>query len=200
MLKFLAFFIAAIIFSGFNTYALDLPEGTKDYYKDKVSSSPGKSEGIGPTQKAQTRQGVDIGRRETKEYDFSDESAAALTAKAWEALNNKDKGGVTAYTSKCITLYEDKAKDQEALLDDFAPSGSEAKYEYLNNVAACYFIRGELYKHFKDWKEAKAAYEKVVNNFFFAQYWDPRGWWWKPADISKGEIEKIDTGYYEKNE
>lgn len=197
---FLMAMTAALIFTNFAAYALELPDGVRDYYKDRVSSSPGRSEGVGPTQKPKTKQGTDIGRRETKEYDFSDESAPALTIKAWQALNNKDEDGLLAYTSRCIELYEDRAKDQEALLDDFAPSGSEGNYEYLNNVAACYFIRGEFYKHLKDWKKAKASYQKTVDSFYFAQYWDPRGWWWKPAEISKGEIEKIDSGYYEKKE
>ena len=178
--------------------ALELPEGVRDYYKDNVASSPGTSEGVPATvKKADVTEGVDMGRRETKEYDFSDESPGALMAKAWEALNKKDEQAIIAYTSRCIELYEEDAKDQEAELDAFAPSGSEADYDALNNVAASYFIRAEFYKYKKDWKESRKNYKKVIDNFYFAQYWDPRGWWWKPAEISEGEIEKIDTGYYE---
>jgi len=42
-------------------------------------------------------------------------------------------------------------------------------------------------------------YRIAVDDYYLGQYWDPRGWWWKPAQISKDEIEKIDSGYYEKN-
>ncbi len=189
-----------IILAGFFTLpalALDVPEGLKGYYKDSVSEAPGTSKGVPPTvKKAKTTEGVDIGRRDTKEYDFSDESAGALTSKAWEALNKKDEQAVLAYTSRCIELYQESAKNQEAKLDDFAPSGSEADYEALNNAAVCYFIRGEFYKYKKEWQKAKDNYRKVVNDFYFGQYWDPRGWWWKPSEISQGEIEKIDSGYY----
>ncbi len=179
--------------------ALELPEDIKGYYKDNVAGSPGISEGVPPTvKKADTKEGVDMGRREAREYDFSNESPEALTAKSWEALNKKDEHAVLAYTSRCIELYQEDAKDQEAKLDDFAPSGSEMDYEALNNVAVSYFIRGEFYKHKKDWKESRKNYKKAIDNFYFAQYWDPRGWWWKPSEISEGEIEKIDSGYYEK--
>lgn len=189
----------AVIFSAVLSlaHALELPEGAKAYYKDMVSSAPGISEGVGPTTKPQRQQGVDIGRRESKEYDFKDESSSALMMKAWESLNKKDEGGVLAYTLRCIELYEAEAKKQQALLSGFAQTGSEAEYSALNNVAAAYFIQGEFYKYAKDWAKAKAAYRKVVNSFPFAQYWDPRGWWWKPAEISAGEIEKIGKGYYE---
>jgi len=187
----IAFFVGSV-------FALELPEGVKDYYKDGVANSPGTSEGVPPTvKKAEIKEGVDMGRRETKEYDFSNESAGALMAKAWEALNKKDEQALTAYTSRCIELYEEDARDQEAKLDTFAPSGSEADYDALNNVAVSYFMRGEFYKYKKDWKESSKNYKKVIDNFYFAQYWDPRGWWWKPAEISEGEIEKINTGYYE---
>ncbi len=182
-----------------SAFALELPDGVRDYYKDNVGNSPGASEGVPPTvKKADTKEGVDIGRREAREYDFTNESSGALIAKSWEALNKKDEQAVIAYTSRCIELYKDEAKDQQAKLSDFAPSGSETDYEALNNIAVSYFIRGEFYKHKKDWKESRKNYKNVIDNFYFAQCWDPRGWWWKPSEISEGEIEKIDSGHYEK--
>jgi hypothetical protein len=180
--------------------ALKVPEGLKGYYKDKVADSRGISGGVGPTvKKAETIKGVDIGRRETKGYDLKDESSSALTIKSWEALNKRDEQALLAYTSRCIELYAEKARDQQARLDDFAAAGSESDYESLNNVAACYFMLGEFYKHKKEWERSRENYKKVIDNFYLAQYWDPRGWWWKPARISEGEIEKIDAGYYEKD-
>ena len=189
-----------VAFIASSALALELPDEAKDYYKDNVASSSGVSEGVGPTvKKAETIEGVDIGRRETKEYDFTDETSSALTVKSWEALNKKDEQALLAYTSRCIELYTEPARDEQAKLDDFAPAGSEATYESLNNVAVCYFMLGEFCKYKKDWEKARENYKKVVDKFYFAQYWDPRGWWWKPAEISKGEIEKIDSGYYEKD-
>ncbi|MFA5370295.1 MAG: hypothetical protein WC300_06260, partial [Candidatus Omnitrophota bacterium] len=177
----------------------ELPEEAKSYYKDKTSSSSGTSEGVGPTvKKADIIEGVDIGRREVKDYDFSDSSLSGLTIKSWEALNKKDEQALLAYTARCFELYTQQAKDQQARLSDFAPAGSEGENEALNNVAVCYFMLGEFYKHKKDWQKSAENYKKAVDNFYFAQYWDPRGWWWKPSQISEGEIEKINTGYYDK--
>ncbi|MFH1867920.1 MAG: hypothetical protein ABH843_03015 [Candidatus Omnitrophota bacterium] len=178
--------------------AMELPPGAKGYYKDRVSSSPGRSEGVGPTEKPEMQKGAVIGRRETNAYDFSDESSEALSLKAFEVLNKKDEAGVLAYTSRCIELYEEKARSQNASLKDFASSGSEDKYPFLNDVAACYFIIGELYaKHKKELDKARLAHQRVLDDFYFGQYWDPRGWWWKVSEKSKGEIEKIDAGYYD---
>jgi tetratricopeptide (TPR) repeat protein len=182
-----------------SAFALELPDEVRGYYKDRVSSSTGHSEGIAPTvEKAKTIEGVDIGRRETAEYDFSDESVLALAIKGWEALNKKDEEALLAYTSRCIELYQEDARDQQAKLSDFAPPDLRGSYEALNNVAACYFMLGEFYKQQKDWDKARENYKKVIDKFYFSQYWDPRGWWWQPGKISEGEIEKIDTGYYEK--
>jgi hypothetical protein len=181
-------------------FALELPDEVRGYYKDRVSVSPGISEGTGPTvKKAEIIEGVDIGRREAKKYDFSDESILALTVKAWEALNSKDEQALLAYTSRCTELYQEQARDQQAKLDDFAPPDLRASYEALNNVAACYFMLGEFYKHEKNWQKSRENYKKVVDKFYFSQYWDPRGWWWQPGKISESEMEKIDAGYYEKD-
>jgi hypothetical protein len=197
MLLLAAIFIAFVTINA-NALALELPDEARDYYKDRLGAVCGVSEGVAPSEKkAEIIEGVDIGRRDAKEYDFSDEAISALTAKSWEALNKKDEQALLAYTSRCIELYTEPARDEQAKLSDFAPVGSEAAYEYLNNVAVCYFMLGEFYKYKKDWALSRENYKKVVDKFYFAQYWDPRGWWWKPSHISQGEIEKIDTGYYE---
>ena len=194
----LAAFVALFVMTAVSAVALEMPDEVRGYYKDSVSSAPGHSDGVAPTvEKARTIEGVDIGRRETAEYDFSDESSSALTVKSWEALNKKDEQALLAYTSRCIELYTEEAQNQQAKLSDFAPAGSEAVYESLNNVAVCYFMLGEFYKHKKDWEESREYYKQAADKFYFSQYWDPRGWWWKPGNISAGEVEKIDEGYYE---
>ena len=191
--------LTTLLFIASTAMSMELPENLKEYFKDNVASTPGVSEGVGPTEKPTTQKGVDIGRRETQEYDFSDESIVVLMQKAWQALNAKDETATLAYTDRCIELYSLKAKNEQALLKDFAKSGSEAENEYLNNICAAYFIRGELYKHYRNWDKSKDNYRIAVNDYYFGQYWDPRGWWWKPAEISKDEIKKIESGYYEKN-
>ena len=43
------------------------------------------------------------------------------------------------------------------------------------------------------WDEASESFNAVINKYRFSQYWDPKGWYWKPAEISKINLEKIAT-------
>ncbi|MBI3323763.1 MAG: tetratricopeptide repeat protein [Candidatus Omnitrophica bacterium] len=124
-------------------------------------------------------------------YDFGDYTSQTLTVKAWEALGANDYRGVELYTKKCVELYENDAKKQQASLKEFAPKEKAFDYWALNDVATCYFILGESLLAQKRYQEAKAAYERVVNDFSFAQCWDPKGWFWKVAVGARGKINKI---------
>jgi tetratricopeptide (TPR) repeat protein len=124
-------------------------------------------------------------------YDFGDYTSQTLTVKAWEALGKNDAKGVELYTKKCIELYEEEAKKQQASLTEFAMKEKAFNYWALNDVATCYFILGESLMAQTRWAEAKAAFERVVNDFTFAQCWDPKGWFWKVAVGSRGRLNKI---------
>ena len=124
-------------------------------------------------------------------YDFGDYTSQTLTVKAWEALGANDHRGVELYTKKCIELYENDAKKQQASLKEFLPKEKAFDAWALNDVATCYFILGESLLAQKRYPEAKAAYERVVNDFAFAQCWDPKGWFWKVAVGARGKINKL---------
>jgi tetratricopeptide (TPR) repeat protein len=124
-------------------------------------------------------------------YDFGDYTSMTLTVKAWEALGKNDHKGVELYAKKCFELYEAEAKKQQKSLTDFAPKDKAFDYWALNDVGTCYFILGESLLNQKKYPEAKAAYERVINDFGFAQCWDPKGWFWQVAKGSKDKIKKI---------
>ena len=124
-------------------------------------------------------------------YDFGDYTSQTLTTKAWEALGQNDHKGIELYTKKCIELYEEEARKQQASLTEFAPKEKAFNYWALNDVATCYFILGESLMAQNRWAEAKAVFERVVNDFGFAQCWDPKGWFWKVAVGSRGRLNKI---------
>ena len=124
-------------------------------------------------------------------YDFGDYTSETLTGKAWQALTGNDYKGIELYTKKCMELYEADAKKQQASLTEFAPKDKAFNYWALNDVATCYFIYGESLMAQKRFQEAKAAYERVVNDFGYAQCWDPKGWFWKVAAGARGKINKI---------
>ena len=124
-------------------------------------------------------------------YDFGDYTSQTLTTKAWQALDAKDFKGVEIYTKKCVELYEAEAKKQQASLTEFAPKEKAFNYWALNDVATCYFILGESLMAQARYPEAKAAFDRVVNDFGFAQCWDPKGWFWKVAVGARGRLNKI---------
>lgn len=121
-------------------------------------------------------------------YDFGDYTSETLTTKAWRALIAKDHKGVELFTKKCIELYEEEAKKQQASLTNYAEKGKEFNYWALNDVATCYFIYGQSLADQKRFQEAKSAYQRVMDDFKYAQCWDPQGWFWK---VSEGAFKKI---------
>jgi beta-glucuronidase len=127
-----------------------------------------------------------------RQFDFGDQSSTYLTMKAWEALGKKDYEAVWAYTQKCIDLYEKEAKQQQSSLKAFPPREKHSVFNALNNVATCYFIRGEALMRQNKWPQARQTFQVIIEDFSFAQYWDPRGWFWKVAEKSQESIVKID--------
>ena len=127
-----------------------------------------------------------------RQYDFGDHSSAYLTMKAWEASGKKDYQAVWAYTQKCTDLYRNEAVRQQNSLTVFPSAEKQSVFSALNNVATCYFIRGEVLMRQEKWPQARNTFQIVIDQFGFAQYWDPRGWYWKVAEKSEESIEKID--------
>jgi len=124
-------------------------------------------------------------------YDFGDYTSQTLTTKAWQALKQNDHKGVELFTKKCVELYEGNAKKQQAALTNFAPKDKAFDSWALNDVATCYFILGDSLVAQKRYQEAKATFQRVVDDFGFAQCWDPQGWFWKVAVAARGRLNKI---------
>lgn len=126
-------------------------------------------------------------------YNFGDFKSMTLVGKAWNALNQNDLEAVMAYTNKCLELYTDQAKKMQAGLSDYAKGSNEEIHSYwaLNDVAAALFIQGEAYRKAGKNEEAKAAYERLINEFGFGQCWDTQGWFWKPAEAAKEKLASL---------
>ncbi|MBI4342026.1 MAG: hypothetical protein HY599_01520 [Candidatus Omnitrophica bacterium] len=90
-----------------------------------------------------------------------------------------------------MELYEEEAKKQQASLTEFAPKEKVFNYWALNDVATSHFIYGESLMAQQRYQEAKKIFDKIVNEFSFAQCWDPKGWFWKVAVASRGRLNKI---------
>ena len=129
-------------------------------------------------------------------YNVGDFRSETLVSKAWEALNGKDIEAVLAYTNKVIELYADQAKKMQASLTDYVKGSNDDIFGYwaLNDVATSLFIQGEAYRNANMMDEAKAAYQKLIDEFSFGQCFDTKGWFWKPAEAAKEKLAMIESG------
>jgi hypothetical protein len=123
--------------------------------------------------------------------DFGDYSSAALTGKAWGALDGKNYPAVTAYTNKCIDMFKTQAVQMQSTLKEPAPKEKANDYWALNDVGTCYFILGKALDDQGDKKGAIAAYKFLADNLSFAQCWDPKGWFWKPGDAARKRLAEL---------
>ncbi len=127
------------------------------------------------------------------DLDFGDYTSTFLTAQAWGALSENDLDAVLAYTNKCLELYEPKAKEMQDSLTEYPWESKDKIFSYwaLNDVGTCLFIQAQAYHNAGKVKEAKNTYKKLVNDFYFAQCWDPNGWFWKPAEVAQQKLDEM---------
>ena len=67
-----------------------------------------------------------------------------------------------------------------------------AKMWALNDAGTCLFIMGQALEKQSKGAEALAAYKQLVEKMPFAQCWDPKGWFWKPAEGAKTRIKALE--------
>lgn len=125
-------------------------------------------------------------------YDFGDHSSATLTGKAWKANESQDWAAVKAYTGKCRELYLNQALEMQGKLTEAAPKETANQYWALNDVGTSTFILAQALEKSGDTKGAIEMYKFVVEKTPFAQCWDPKGWFWKPADAANGRIKALE--------
>jgi hypothetical protein len=127
--------------------------------------------------------------------DFGDHKSETLTSKAWKAHGSGNAEDALAYVGKCVELYAAEAKKmQEALKELPANEPKEETFKRwaLNDVGTCLFIKGEVLLKKGDKPGAKEAFGKLVAEFKFAQCWDEKGWFWKPADAAKQKLVELE--------
>jgi hypothetical protein len=116
--------------------------------------------------------------------DFSTVTSGVLTKRAWDALAAKDFEVVFASTGKCRELFEAEARQQHSSLTAIIPAIEREKIlalSALNDVAACYFIAGQARELQGNTAAAVSLYRDLAKLFPYAQCWDTKGWFWRPA-------------------
>lgn len=125
--------------------------------------------------------------------DFGDYTSSFLTTQAWKALAEDNFEAVLAYTNKVFELYESKATEMQKSLSEYPWESKEKIFSYwaLNDVGTSLYIKGDALKRAGKNKEAKEAYQKLVDEYFYAQCWDPKGWFWKPAEAAQQALDEF---------
>ena len=105
------------------------------------------------------------------QIDYGDYKSSTLTTKAWDALAAEDLDSVKAYVAKNLELYEEKAKEMQNSLTEYPWESNEKIFSYwaLNDVGASLFILGEAYFRAGDMAKAKEAFQRLVDEFYYAQ-------------------------------
>ena len=125
-------------------------------------------------------------------------TSAGLTAAAWDALDNGQYETAIENAQRCIDLFEDEAiRQQDALTEPppLGPVSSAQKQEIssnwaLNDVGTCYFIMGQALEKLGRIEDAKSAY-RGAQRFPYARTWDPKGWFWSPAEGASKRLAEL---------
>jgi tetratricopeptide (TPR) repeat protein len=126
------------------------------------------------------------------DLDFGDYSSQHLVAKAWGALEEENFEAVNVYVDAIVELYGEKAKEMQNSLTKY-PENNETIFSYwaLNDVGTALFIKGEAYRRAGDTQKARESFQKLIDEFDYAQCWDPNGWFWKPAEAAQQNLSTI---------
>ena len=126
--------------------------------------------------------------------EFGDYSSSYITSQAWRALRDGDTESVLAYTKKVFDLYAEKADAMQESLTEYPWESKDKIFSYwaLNDVGTSYYIRAEALRKDGKIEEAKETYQTLVDNYFYAQCWDPQGWFWKPSEAAQEALDDLD--------
>ncbi len=127
--------------------------------------------------------------------DFGDYTSQQLVQKAWGSLAANDLNAVVAYANKAIELYAPKAKEMQTSLKEYPWESKEKTLSFwaLNDVGTALFVLGEAYRTSGKKSEAAQTYKKLIDEYFYAQCWDPAGWFWKPAEAAQQKLGELDN-------
>lgn len=122
-----------------------------------------------------------------------------LTNAAWEALNHEEYKVAVTKAEGCIKTFEKQARrEQQAFTSSDQPTPPVGEVPLaikseilnrgvLNDVATCYFIKGQAYEGMNAFSDAKDAYTRVLE-FPDGRAWDPKGWFWSPAQAAADRL------------
>ena len=129
--------------------------------------------------------------------DYGNYTSETLTTNAWRAMDKGDYATAITYADKCIELYKEEALKMQADIhlkreteDVKRKQTNQEVFDNwaLNDVGTSYFIKGEALVNLGKEKEAVEAYRVVMNQLYYANTYDPQGWFWSPAEAANKKV------------
>ncbi len=115
-----------------------------------------------------------------------------------QVLKTKDEfEQVYEVVDACIEKFSAQAQELAAELKNFPLPGETDRYQVMNDVATCYFIKGEALRNEGRTGDAKRVLKEVIDKYPYAQGWDPRGWYYSIAEKSEIIIAQLEGRHYE---
>lgn len=133
-----------------------------------------------------------------------------LIKKAWDALeankgemDPKNSEKALGCTKVAISKYAREADEQQARRLQThecksTPTSAEkdgyfVSYWALSDIAAAWFIRGQVFQRQKKCTEAREAYQFIVSKYKCAYIWDRQGWFWNAAQGADQVLKNLET-------
>ena len=131
-----------------------------------------------------------------------------MMVQAWKLYERGEKDAAWRQAKATLSLWEEDAhRMQQAKLEkvgtylpfDNTVASYQAIHDYwaLNDVTSCYFILAKIEDAQGNYAEASKLLKKILTDFYLAQMWDKRGWFWNPVDTIHMDFVEADPRHYE---
>ncbi len=123
-----------------------------------------------------------------------------VVRKCWELSHQGNLEQLDKLVEAVLSVYKEKAKEQQAGLTEFPSKGKEKECQELNDLATVLFIQAEAYMNYGKTEQSIRVFQSIIDEYGWAQAWDPsRGSLWSVAEKSQDSIDVM-TGKVEEEE
>ena len=126
-------------------------------------------------------------------FSWAQESAEYVN-KAWALKGAKNYQEAYRVIDECIAKFSAVADEMAVSLRDLPSKGEEKNYSLMNDVATCYFIKGEALRDEGKTEDSIQAFQTAIDKYPYAQNFDPRGWYWSIKEKAESAIIQLREG------
>ena len=123
--------------------------------------------------------------------DFGDMSTGNLRYQAESRREAGDLDQALVYLDKLIEVHSAEAREMQASLSDYPPTGDAYSYRTLNGVGVAYLIKAEILMEKGDRAGAREAYSTLARDFSYAQYQDNSHDWHKAGEVAMQRLKEL---------